>query len=47
MLVCQKTIGFRAAEPALKFLFENNSFGIFFKVLTRGKTFFSFDRAGD
>ena len=32
-------MGFRVAAPALKFLFENNSFGIFFKVLTRGKFF--------
>lgn len=32
MLVYQKTTGFRAAEPALKFLFENNSFGIFFSA---------------
>ena len=39
-------LGFRAAAPELKFLFDNNSFAIFFKVLLREK-FFSFDRAGD
>jgi hypothetical protein len=39
MLVCQNTIGSRAAAPALKFLFENNSFGIFSKFCRA--TFFS------
>jgi len=38
---------FSGRGAGVEILFENNSFGIFFKVLTRGKTFFSFDRAGD
>jgi hypothetical protein len=39
MLVCPNAVGSRAAAPALNFLFENNSFGIFFKVLPREEIF--------
>jgi hypothetical protein len=32
-------MGFRAAQPALQFLFENNSFGIFSKFCRADKFF--------